>query len=352
MKISWRRIVFFALLVFIVPYMIVYSVTKNNNGKRIQPALMPEVSGAAVVEQASQPDAKPQDGPITYITGHNKAGYTLLLYPDRKLQTLIPVARRISGYETDFEEALASLLDGEYAPPGLNKPAIRPGTQLLSVGLTGSTAIVDFNGQLLPAKAEAAVSSMILNTVTEVARQFPYEKLEIRVNGKRLITGPDTGLAENPVNLKLKHENSYVVYRPLLADGRVYLYPSNKAGKAAPTQVVNDFLGGLSKYAYDMYTKVYISPEVRLLSAEVQDGRVTLNFNRALQEDFDEFAKQFLNRQMAENFFFDALVLSLTQEPVIREVRFMVEGKPINSLINPGTGDYSFARPRNINPIN
>lgn len=351
MKLSWRRLVFFALLMFIVPFMIVYS-TNKNGPTQILPASQPEppTETPAQQENPASSELNLATGPFTYVTGHNKETYTMLYYPDRQSLRLVPVAKRLSGYEPSLEEALAALLDANYAPPGLNKPAFRPGTRLLSVGVIGSTAIIDFGEGLLPKKAASNDVSLIIKTVENVARQFPYEKLEIRVNGKRVEALPQ-GM-ENPVSLINRPTDSYVVYRPLITNGLVYLYPETVDEPSVPAKLVNGVLDSLSRNVADLSKKVYISPEVRLLSASVQNGQVTLNFNRALQDNFAEFAKQFTNRQMAENFFFDAIILSLTEMPGIQEVRFLVEGKQVNSLNNPTVGNFTFARPKNINPVN
>lgn len=352
MKLPWRRLAFFALLLFIVPYMVVYSATKNDRPKPEQPGAQPDAPKIAEKEQeaAVKPDVVRNTGPFTYVTGHNKETYTLLYYPDRQVAGLAPVAKRISEYEPGLEEALMVLLDGNYAPPGLNKPAFMPGTRLLSVGVNGNTAIVDFNERLLPDNAGAKARMLIVQTIEHVARQFAYDKLELRINGKRLENLPE--MAENPVSLTKRPADSYIVYRPLITEGLIYLFPVNVGGQPAPERIVNDFLQSLSKDVSDMYSKVYISPEVKLLSASVRDGLVTLNFNRGLQDKFGEFAKQFYNRQMAENFFFDSIIMSLTEVGGIREVRFMVDGKQVNSLNNPSVGNYTFGRPRNVNPVN
>lgn len=350
MKLPWRRLVFFGLLMFIVPFLIVYSNTKN--GRTItQPASQPEPLKETVTREESPPetDVNLKTGPLIYVTGHNKETYTLLYYPDRQMQRLVPVAKRLSGYEPTLEEALAALLDRNYAPPGLGKTAFFPGTQLLSVGVNGNTAIVDFNEYLLPAKADEDTRQLIVKTVENVARQFPYEKLEIRVKGKRLTVLP-RGL-ENPVTLNRRSAESYTVYRPLIAEGLVYLYPETVDEEPVPVKVVDAFLDSLSRDVTNTQN-IYISSEVRVLSVTVRNGQATLNFNRALQDSFDNYAKQFSNRQMAENFFFDALILSLTEIPGVGEVRFQVEGKQVNSLNNPSVGNYLFARPKNVNPVN
>ncbi|MFZ5640024.1 MAG: GerMN domain-containing protein [Bacillota bacterium] len=349
MKLPWRRIVFLALLMFIVPFMIVYSTTKND--RKVKPISQPKPPNETVAEEKPA-DTSRAAGPLTYVTAHNKETYTLLYYPDRESARLIPVAKRLSGYEPGLEEALSALFDKNYAPPGLNKSALSPDTRLLSVGANGNTAVVDFSDRLLSDQADSSAALLAINTIAKVAQQFPYEKLDIKMNGKRLNASLQAGLAENPLNLRQRPTDSYVFYRPLVTGGLVYLYPETVEEPPAPAKVVNGFLNSLSGDTADMYKKIYISPDVRLLSAAVQNGQATLNFNRALQDHFNEFAKQFSNRQMAENFFFDAVILSLTEIPEIQEVRFLIDGEQINSLNNPSVGNYLFTRPKNINPVN
>lgn len=351
MKLSWHRLVFFALLMFIIPYMIVYSTTKPESRRQVQPAAQPKVAEEPAVEEKAVSEMKQKTGPFMYVTGHNKEIYTMLYYPGRQSSVLVPVAKRISGYEPGLEEALSALLNRDYAPPGLNKTLFNPDTRLLNVGVKGNTVIVDFNEGLIAGNADGNVSPMIVRAIENVARQFPYDALEIRVNGKPL-AATSAGIENGLVILNRRPTDSYIVYRPLVTEGLVYLYPEVIAGSAVPAQVVNDFLKLLSKDVADMYKEVYISPEVRLLSASAQNGQVTLNFNQALLDKFNTYAKQFSNRQMAENFFFDAVIFSLTDIPGVQEVIFLVEGKQVNSLKNPVAGDFSFARPKNINPVN
>jgi spore germination protein GerM len=349
MKMPWRRIVFFALLMFIVPFLIAYSATKND--RKVKPVSQPKPPNATVAEEKPV-DPNQSSGPLTYVTAHNKETYTMLYYPDRESARLIPVAKRLSGYEPGLEEALAALFDKNYAPPGLNKSAFSPDARLLSVGANGNTAVIDFGDRLPYDHSDSSAALLAVNAVAKVAQQFPYEKLEIKMNGKRPDASLLSVLAENPLNLRQKTTDSYVFYRPMVTGSLVYLYPETVEGPPAPAKAVNGFLNSLTGDMTDMYKKIYISPEVRLVSAQVQNGQAILNFNRALQDRFNEFAKQFSNRQMAENFFFDAVILSLTEIPGIQEVRILIEGKQINSLNNPSIGDYLFTRPKNINPVN
>lgn len=352
MNLSGRRLIFFAFLVFIVPLMLVYSFNKSGHNQKIQPVGQPELPKETAVQEEDFTASEPisATGPFTYVTGHNKETYTTLYYPDRQSLRLVPVAKRLSSYEPSLEEALAALLDGNYAPAGLNKSALGPDNRLLSAGVVGRTAILDFSQEFAPNIADSKDELLIIKTIENVARQFPYEKLEIRVNGKRLNVLPQ-GM-ENPISLTNRSTDCYTVYRPLLTDGLIYLYPEIVDEPPAPAKQVNDFLDSFSRDVVDMGKKIYISPDVKLLSASVQNGQVTLAFNRALQDNFSEFAKQFTNRQMAENFFFDTIVLTLTEMPGIQEVKFLVDGKQVNSLNNPSVGNFVFARPRNINPVN
>lgn len=239
-------------------------------------------------------------------------------------------------------------------PNGFKAPL--PADTELTVDLQADgTLVVDLSSHFK--NYEASDEQRILQSLIWTATQFKEVKnVKLQLQGEALTAMPvaQTPLAADlnrsvGINLQksevadLLHSKSIVVYYLSQVDKHVYYVPVTKRIDASEENitmaVIRELIDGPS---YDTELLSDFREDVALLSEPtIEKGVVTVDFNLNILEDADA--------KTISPYTLDALVLSLTEQPGIESVAFLVEGEA-QAIDDGGKAiDSPVARPENTN---
>ncbi|MCD7032852.1 GerMN domain-containing protein [Metabacillus sp. GX 13764] len=240
--------------------------------------------------------------------------------------------------ESVAKQSLEYLVDGgpvsNILPSGF-RAVLPTDTEVLGVSIKDGTATADFSKEFANYKKEDELK--ILQAVTWTLTQFNAVKtVKIWINGHELKEMP---VNHTPINAGASRAdginldssdvvdvtNSHPVTVYYLAEnkGKTYYVPVTKRvdnGTANPLRAaVDELISGPSKTSgllTDFQTGVKL-----LGDPVVKDGKVTLNFNNAIYGSFDS-KKKIISQDVL-----NSIVLSLTEQPGIKDVAITVNGK-------------------------
>ncbi|MEH7379742.1 GerMN domain-containing protein [Bacillus sp. JJ1533] len=240
----------------------------------------------------------------------------------------------------------------EILPDGFK--AVIPQDTTVDVNLKDGTITADFSKEFANYNPED--EAKILQAITYTLTQFEnVNNVVISVNGYKLDEMPVDG-TPIPADLSradgINIDNSGVVditnSRPVTLyffvqnDAGEYYVPVTKrvenTGDDKVSAVVNALIEG-PDMGSDLISEIH--QDVKLLSAKMEDGIVTLDFNEAIYGAFNE--------KMISKHVINSLVLSLTEQPEVKSVAITVNGNEDvvtedgKSLTEPVT------RPANVN---
>lgn len=217
------------------------------------------------------------------------------------------------------------------------------------------TLVVDLSSNFK--NYEATEEPKILQSLVWTATQFERVKnVQLRLQGRELSAMPVAGLpiVKNlnrsiGINLQtsdvadLANSKSIVVYYLSQIDKQVYYVPVTKrvhANEANMAKVaVQELIQGPS---YHTNLLSDFREDAALLSdPQIVDGLVTLDFNINILEDTDA--------KIISPYTLNALVLSLTEQPEIESVAFLINGDALAVDSNGKVIDSPISRPENTN---
>lgn len=138
---------------------------------------------------------------------------------------------------------------------------------------------------------------------------------------------PSVGPARPPrphAKVPVKSPEKVKVYRVAVEDNKPVLRPTEadvKPGES-PAEIA---LRELIEQGDDSDLANPISEDTRLLGLEVEDGLATVDLSR-------EFRDNFAGGSEEEGLMIGAILRTLGQFPEVKQVLFLVEGKPVDSL--------------------
>ncbi|HZG70490.1 MAG TPA: GerMN domain-containing protein, partial [Chondromyces sp.] len=194
--------------------------------------------------------------------------------------------------------------------------------------------------------------------VTWTLTQFDsVENIELRVNGQSLKEMPVNGMALNPegltresgINIDTEDAVDVANTRPLTVyymaqeEEDFYYVPVTKRVSNAEGDnimaAVEELVEGPS-HSSELVSEFL--PDAQLLEEPiVQDGKVTLNFNKSILGSFED--------KMISESLLNALVLSLTEQPGIKSVAVKVDGESKLVTEKGKPVSESVTRPENVN---
>jgi germination protein M len=211
--------------------------------------------------------------------------------------------------------------------------AVLPEDTQVSVNIKDGVAIVDFSKEFKNYQPED--EQKILQSVTWTLTQFDsVEKVKLQMNGHELTEMPVNGtpISENQSRATgINHDTAGVIditnTKPVTVyyiggeEGSYYYVPVTKrvntSEKDNIVAVVNELVKGPN--AKSNLASEFM-PDVELLEApKMEDGKVTLNFNKSIYGSFEE--------KIVSQHLLNALVLSLTEQKGIESVAITVDGK-------------------------
>ncbi|RFB17728.1 sporulation protein [Bacillus sp. HNG] len=240
----------------------------------------------------------------------------------------------------------------EILPDGFR--AVIPQDTEVSVNLKDGTITADFSKEFQTYSPED--EEKILQAITWTLTQFEnVNNVVISVNGYKLEEMPVNG-TPIPADLSradgINMDNSDVVDITNSRPVTLYFFAQNEegdyyvpvtkrienTGDDRVSAVVNALING-PNMSSNLISDIH--QDVKLLSAKMDDGKVTLDFNEAIYGAFNE--------KMISNHVINSLVLSLTEQPEVKSVSITVNGSEDvvtedgKSLTEPVT------RPSNVN---
>ncbi len=267
----------------------------------------------------------------------NKAANTIKteLYLIDKNGYVVPQTLPLPQTNSVAKEALQFLVaDGpvsEILPKGFK--AVLPAGTDMTVDIKDGTASVDFSKEFKNYKAEDEMK--ILQSIAWTLTQFNgINNVKISMGGKELTKMPVSGtpISENlsrasGINFDTSEVMDIMNTRPITVyfiggeENSYYYVPvtrrvsnSEKDNIAAAVQELAKGPSQSSNLVSDFV------PGVKLLeSPRMENGKVTLNFNESIYGSFKE--------KVVSQHLLDELVLSLTEQPGIKEVAVEVKGK-------------------------
>jgi germination protein M len=248
---------------------------------------------------------------------------------------VVPQTFALPKTESVAKQALEYLVENgpvsELLPNGFR--AVLPADTQMTVKIKDGTAVVDFSKEFANYKPED--ESKILQAVTWTLTQFDsVEKVKIQMNGTELTEMPVNGTPitgelsrKDGINLDtaevtdITNSKAVTVYYLGGDEDNYYYVPVTKRVKNTVEDGIVAAVEELVKgpgYASPLLSE--FNKDVELLDKpKVENGKVTLNFNKAIYGSFEEkmISKNVLN----------SLVLSLTEQKDIKSVSITVEGK-------------------------
>jgi germination protein M len=214
-----------------------------------------------------------------------------------------------------------------------NFRAVLPEDTQISVNIKDGVATVDFSKEFKNYQPED--EKKILQSVTWTLTQFDtIDKVKLQMNGHELTEMPVDGtpISDNlsratGINLDtagvidITNTKPVTVYYIGGEEGAYYYVPVTTRVKTSEkdniTAVVNQLIKGPA--AKSNLVSEFM-PDVALLEApKVEDGKVTLNFNKNVYGSFEE--------NVISQHLLNSLVLSLTEQKGIESVAITVDGK-------------------------
>ncbi|MFY4774677.1 GerMN domain-containing protein [Metabacillus sp. RGM 3146] len=244
---------------------------------------------------------------------------------------------QIPKTESTAKQSLEYLVDGgpvsNILPHGFR--AVLPAdTQVLGVSIKNGTATADFSKEFANYKPEDELK--ILQSVTWTLTQFDAVKtVKIWINGHELKEMPvnhtpmNEGLSRaDGINLDstdvvdVTDTHPVTVYYLAEENDKTYYVPVTKRVDNQITDpvaaAVSELIQGPSKSS-GLLTDFQTG--VKLLGNKKSDGKVTLNFNDAIFGSFDN------KKKMISQEVLNAIVLSVTEQPGVKNVAITVNGK-------------------------
>ncbi|WP_409297345.1 GerMN domain-containing protein [Peribacillus sp. SCS-26] len=264
-----------------------------------------------------------------------KADMKTELYLFDKNGYVVPQTLVLPASEGVAKQALEYLVaDGpvqELLPNGFR--AVLPADTKIDLDVKDGVATVDFSKEFKEYKA--ADENRILQSITWTLTQFDsIKKVSLKLNGKELTEMPvnhtpvskyltrSAGINIDTTGVTDIFNSKPVTVYYLGGEKEDYYYvPVTKrisgASRDAVTAAVNELVKGP---AFTSKLLTDFDPEIALLEApKVEDGKVTLNFNKAVLSSKKD--------NQVSSYLLDSLVLSLTEQKDIKSVQIMVDGK-------------------------
>ncbi|MCM3692216.1 GerMN domain-containing protein [Neobacillus niacini] len=233
--------------------------------------------------------------------------------------------------------------------------AVLPEETQISVNIKDGVAVVDFSKEFKNYQPED--ERKILESITWTLTQFDtIEKVKLQMNGHDLTEMPVNGtpISENlsratGINIDtagvidITNTKPVTVYYIGGEEDSYYYVPVTKrvntSEKNNIVAVVNELVKGPNSKS-NLASE--FMPDVELLEApKIEDGKVTLNFNKSIYGSFEE--------KIVSQHLLNALVLSLTEQKGIESVAVTVDGKA--DLVNDKGDKLSepVTRPEKVN---
>ncbi|MDR7077877.1 germination protein M [Neobacillus niacini] len=211
--------------------------------------------------------------------------------------------------------------------------AVLPEGTTISVNIKDGLAVVDFSKEFKNYQPED--ERKILESITWTLTQFDtVKKVKLQMNGHELNEMPVNGtpISENlsratGINLDTADVMDITNTKPVTVyyiggeEGSYYYVPVTKrvstSEKNNVVAVVNELVKGpnsKSNLASDFMADVEL-----LETPKIEDGKVTLNFNKSIYGSFEE--------KIVSEHLLNTLVLSLTEQKGIESVAVTVDGK-------------------------
>ncbi|MFS0822491.1 GerMN domain-containing protein [Bacillus sp. 1P02SD] len=299
------------------------------------------------------------ENPATEATDQEEAATETVkrdLYLIDENGLVVPYTVDLPKQDAAAKQVLEYLVAGgplnEMLPDGFR--AVIPQDTEVSVNLKDGTITADFSKEFQTYSPED--EEKILQAITWTLTQFEnVNNVVISVNGYKLEEMPVNG-TPIPADLSradgINMDNSDVVditnSRPVTLyffvqneEGEYYVPVTKRienTGDDKVSAVVNALIDG-PNMGSNLISELH--QDVKLLSAKMDDGKVTLDFNEAIYGAFNE--------KMISNHVVNSLVLSLTEQPEVKSVSITVNGSEDvvtedgKSLTEPVT------RPANVN---
>ena len=304
------------------------------------------VSENKPVEEGTK-DAENQNIAMTELYLIDKNGY------------VVPQSMPLPNTKSLAKQALEYLVvDGPVTnmiPNGF-RAVLPAGTEVLSVDIKDGKAIADFSKEFNEYHKDD--EQKIVQAVTWTLTQFDsVENIELRVNGQSLKEMPVNGMALNPegltresgINIDTEDAVDVANTRPLTVyymaqeEEDFYYVPVTKRVSNAEGDnimaAVEELVEGPS-HSSELVSEFL--PDAQLLEEPiVQDGKVTLNFNKSILGSFED--------KMISESLLNALVLSLTEQPGIKSVAVKVDGESKLVTEKGKPVSESVTRPENVN---
>ncbi|MDM5330804.1 GerMN domain-containing protein [Neobacillus sp. CF12] len=211
--------------------------------------------------------------------------------------------------------------------------AVLPEETQISVNIKDGVAVVDFSKEFKNYQPED--ERKILESITWTLTQFDtIEKVKLQMNGHELTEMPVNGtpISENlsrttGINLDTADVMDITNTKPVTVyyiGGEENAYYYVPVTKRVNTSEKNNIVAIVNELVKGPNSKSNLAsefmPDVELLEApKIEDGKVTLNFNKSIYGSFEE--------KIVSEHLLNALVLSLTEQKGIESVAVTVDGK-------------------------
>lgn len=257
---------------------------------------------------------------------------------------VVPYTMNLPKTDSVAKQSLEYLVEGgpvsNVLPNGFRAVLPRD-TQVLGVNIKeDGTAIADFSKEFSTYKKED--EAKILQAITWTLTQFDsvknvkiwvngHEQKEMPVNGTPIQDGVSRAIGINYDSsdvVDITNTHPLTVYYMAETEGQKYYVPVTKRVSNTETDPIVSAVEELVKGpALATGLLSGFQDEVELLSApKYEDGKVTLDFNKAIYGSFDEEQKIISSHAL------ESLVLTLTEQKGIESVAVTVNGKA--ELIN------------------
>lgn len=231
------------------------------------------------------------------------------------------------------------------------------GTEVLGTNLKGHTLIVDFSKEFKSYKPED--EKKILEAVTWTATQFNgVNHVKIRINGvnqhvmpvNKTVIGKDGASRADGINeetgnvVDVTGSQAVTLYFPAQAGDHYYYVPvttRTDGDKSKITAAVNGLINGSTENSGLLNV---FGSKVKLVSdPTIEDGVVTLNFNKAIYSNAKK--KTISDEEL------NSLVLSLTAQDGIKKVAIQVDGNPSVKTEAGQVISKPVSRPKDVNTV-
>ena len=291
-------------------------------------------------------------------TAENAESVKTELYLIDKNGYVVPQTIDLPKQEGVAKQALEHLVENgpleNIMPNGFR--AVLPADTQVTVDIKDGVAVADFSKEFKNYKKEDELK--ILQAVTWTLTQFDsVESVKLRLNGEDLNQMPvngtpiQDGISRSAgINLDMtavkdiSNTKGLTVYYVGGEEGNYYYVPVTKRISQDETDnvlaVVQQLAKGPSRFSANLQS-VLMSDVALLTQPQLEDGKVTLNFNESILGSFKE-------KKVSQEVL-DTLVLSLTEQSGIKNVELMVEGK--SDLVNEEGKPLSepVSRPEQVN---